>query len=63
MHGIIDCPFCEGRDITEEGFEESHCWGHDFERYEMRCNGCGAEWLLSYEDGDWFVEGDIEEAA
>lgn len=58
MRGIIDCPWCEGRDIVEESFDESHSYDHDFEYYEMRCNECGAEWLLGYEDGTWVVYGD-----
>lgn len=58
MHGIIDCPDCLGRDVVEERFEESHCYGHDYEYYEMRCPDCGAEWMLHYEDGEWSVHGD-----
>ena len=58
MHGILDCPSCMSRDIIDECVGESHCWGHDYEHYEMRCMECGAEWMLHYEDGDWVVEGD-----
>lgn len=58
MHGIIDCPCCEGRDITEEWFEESHSYGHDYEYYKLRCDECGAEWMLHYDDGEWWVQGD-----
>ena len=65
MRGIIDCPCCGSGKVTGELVSESHSWGRDYESHEMRCDECGAEWALHYDDGEWWVQGvnDYEEVA
>ena len=61
IHGIIDCPCCGGENVAGELRGESHSWDHDYEYYDMRCDDCGAEWMLEYDDGEWYIEGDYDE--
>lgn len=61
MVGIIDCPCCGGENVAGTLIGESRTAEHEYECYDMGCDDCGAEWMLEYDDGDWYVHGDYDE--